>query len=715
MPPKTLDAAKAETLAFGLSDPHFLARPSDDISGDDALARLEKRLQRYGCGVVAADVHKLLWEGRDARGGRDLVAMLRHHARAHLRHGGPWARLVADPDTPGREILRWRWLSLALPPLLWTCLMHEGREGRPPPVVRVLPPNLTPIEPVAILHLHEGAAGEFEALWLGLMEAAGQGYSPGRSLAALQERDGPEGIDLEAWRRCLHAAALARRALATAGAIADADRPWLDALATGALTQGGTPRLAATRVPGDGGPGEMEVVRGALVPPQHLEQLGVQYLRVKVLTYRRIVADPTVLGLHAFTKAYDRMGRYVKAAGADGATFNVDSGDIRIDVVERRITPTKWVKQSTKREERGPSNHYDVIHFLRGDLGRQSARDRFKARAAEVEQIKRQLLDRPSALRHLRGLDVAGAERAEPLWLFLPAFRATRAASQRASALDPRVEPLRVTVHAGEDFVHLASGLRAVHEPFVWGLIEPGDRIGHALALGLDPERWFRDHPVVVMPAWERLLDLGWVRAAAVQLGVELSFTEAERFTNEAQRCLRRLGARDIDPSLLWERLGEPALLADYPQQVGRAGDDVDRLIQRWLQDRNLAEVRLEVTTSADASALARLHRALLAHIRAWQVPIEVNPTSNLLIAGLDAPMDQPMFSMAPLNGEDGLPIVISTDDPLMFTTTVADEFAYAWAGVSVAQGAPPSRTREWLEEAARTSRRTSFAAQRTY
>lgn len=53
----------------------------------------------------------------------------------------------------------------------------------------------------------------------------------------------------------------------------------------------------------------------------------------------------------------------------------------------------------------------------------------------------------------------------------------------------------------------------------------------------------------------------------------------------------------------------------------------------------------------------------------------------------------------------------ISTDDPITFSTTLADEYAYAWAGMVLRKGRAydPAYARALLEEAAATSMRMRF------
>src|SRR6185295_7954938 len=61
--------------------------------------------------------------------------------------------------------------------------------------------------------------------------------------------------------------------------------------------------------------------------------------------------------------------------------------------------------------------------------------------------------------------------------------------------------------------------------------------------------------------------------------------------------------------------------------------------------------------------------------------------------------------------GEETLTWTISTDDPITFSTTLADEYAYAWAGMVLRKGKfyDPAYARALLDEAAETSMRMRF------
>src|ERR1700690_4465485 len=112
----------------------------------------------------------------------------------------------------------------------------------------------------------------------------------------------------------------------------------------------------------------------------------------------------------------------------------------------------------------------------------------------DADYIKRDLDANPVHLRMLRGIDICGVEDAQPLWVSADTLRRVRLHSRLVAAKRPdlHLDPLRLTLHAGEDFNWLTSGIRAIAEPFHWNLIKRGDRIGHGIAATLDPEKWWQ-------------------------------------------------------------------------------------------------------------------------------------------------------------------------------------------------------------------------------
>ena len=96
------------------------------------------------------------------------------------------------------------------------------------------------------------------------------------------------------------------------------------------------------------------------------------------------------------------------------------------------------------------------------------------------------------------GFDAANNEMYASPEVFAPVFR-----KARFFGFD------KFTFHAGEDFVHLLSGIRAVYEAMDFLELGIGDRIGHTTALGIEPALWLdRIGSTVIIEKGEWLDDL---------------------------------------------------------------------------------------------------------------------------------------------------------------------------------------------------------------
>ncbi len=98
------------------------------------------------------------------------------------------------------------------------------------------------------------------------------------------------------------------------------------------------------------------------------------------------------------------------------------------------------------------------------------------------------------------GIDAANFEIGCRPEVFAHAFRYLRSkqTSEQAYLFGKEVnDRIGVTIHAGEDFIDVIDGLRAIAEAIRFLELSQGDRIGHALALGIDPIEYYESK------AWE--------------------------------------------------------------------------------------------------------------------------------------------------------------------------------------------------------------------
>ena len=83
------------------------------------------------------------------------------------------------------------------------------------------------------------------------------------------------------------------------------------------------------------------------------------------------------------------------------------------------------------------------------------------------------------------GIDAAGDEMKIPPAVFAPVYRLF----ERETGICYR------TYHCGEDFYHLVGGIRAVYDAVQFLNLREGNRVGHATAIGINPQLWKQDMP----------------------------------------------------------------------------------------------------------------------------------------------------------------------------------------------------------------------------
>lgn len=252
-----------------------------------------------------------------------------------------------------------------------------------------------------------------------------------------------------------------------------------------------------------------------------------------------------------------------------------------------------------------------------------------------------------------------------------------------------------------------------MHEPVAWGLWRSGDRLGHALALGVDAEAWSRRHPRVPQRQLDRLLDLEWALDRVARRRLDLPGGLMADLQRELKHLRHALQLPEDAPHGDGLHAHLRALTRDSLRALAQGvtdGPTWSRLVHggllrggRWL----------EVPTGPDLPLLLALGPDLARELADRQVVIEVNPSSNLLVGALLSPLDQPRFwsrGLAP-DAHQALPLCLSADDPLAFATDLEDEVAYAWAGMVGAGRLPGAFARGWIEDALRVAWRARFTA----
>ena len=247
---------------------------------------------------------------------------------------------------------------------------------------------------------------------------------------------------------------------------------------------------------------------------------------------------------------------------------------------------------------------------------------------------------------------------------------------------------LGFTYHAGEDFRLPSTGLRAVAEVVENFELKHGDRLGHALVLGIDYQDWLQQRLhkdesyrrrqdsdawclQVRMPRGVYLADLIWER----RFWQRTPFRGGNDGQNEAHQ--QRLGWLDMAITDLANRLSGTPPLAERLLGYYEARDAHIHLpLEAYhFHDPNKIDPRDQEWIDIDTKHLQaweRLRDRLCRDVRQQGIVIETCPQSNLAIADLPHDADPPAIAL--LN--KGQPCSIGSDDPLLFGGRLLDEYA---------------------------------------
>lgn len=307
------------------------------------------------------------------------------------------------------------------------------------------------------------------------------------------------------------------------------------------------------------------------------------------------------------------------------------------------------------------------------------------------------------------GLDACSQEIGCRPEVFAPAFRYARhmALPQLGVVLEQGTPPtLRFTYHVGEDFLDVVDGLRAIDEAIRYLELRNGDRLGHALAMGIDPVAWYAKRAgSMILKAQDALDNVAWLRSTLRRLGYvdgRLSEWLRTEFDSLCDRIFGRTYStviymqawllRGDDPNYYTGRM--LTLQNDKSCQLSS-----NQTLQPWRQlgalprqlyydyhfnpeARRKGEELIEFSPpSGYAQAVKAVQLDMQKRVSRMGIGIETNPSSNYLINRFGGYEQHPLVAFNDMhlrNPESGqsLFVSINTDDQGVFDTDLENEFA---------------------------------------
>lgn len=152
-----------------------------------------------------------------------------------------------------------------------------------------------------------------------------------------------------------------------------------------------------------------------------------------------------------------------------------------------------------------------------------SLRKKVKQQALALRKVRESY---PDTANRILGIDACNAEIPCRPEVFAQAFRFLRnhAVLEEESFLSEiksSAPVLGITYHVGEDFLDVVDGLRAIDEACHFLNLKCGDRLGHALALGIDVREWYEGKGRRILITKQAYLDnLVWMFTKIREIGM---------------------------------------------------------------------------------------------------------------------------------------------------------------------------------------------------
>lgn len=342
----------------------------------------------------------------------------------------------------------------------------------------------------------------------------------------------------------------------------------------------------------------------------------------------------------------------------------------------------------------------------------------------------------PRTLELVRGVDLCSDELGIPLWvmkgLIDHVINSAEAAIRLVPDLRLRIKrALRITIHAGEDYVHLLGGIRRVSEALEFLPLHEGDRVGHAIALGVDVESWSMSVHTIPVTLEERLLDLIWLWRLAMR---STAIPELRAWIPWVREHLDQLSLRAFgnsggpySPAMLSEfqcMLHDPRTLREIGFPSGPMRNNFSstshEMIFKWITNRSLfrrIQQLIDVDVRAEASLIAAAQKQVRIDVGRLGIAIEINPSSNLLVGHIGSLEDHPLWRLRPIDRErlksEPVRVCIGSDDPATFATSLANEYQLVFDAMTEA-GYSSEECDVWINDVRQTGLDCRFTIPRS-
>ena len=278
-----------------------------------------------------------------------------------------------------------------------------------------------------------------------------------------------------------------------------------------------------------------------------------------------------------------------------------------------------------------------------------------------------------------------------------------------------------LTYHVGEDFYDLADGLRVIDEAITFLNLEESGRLGHATALGVDADKYYKKRRFQVITTQQRLLDtIVWLKynvsgltfplclgLKAEELFQEIGYTGD--YDTKSYYLSQRLRSDDIiqtaNPLSKWAMTAE---CKDETSMVARKIKKAEIWCKQYLLNRDIiknGEKKIKYDYPLEIIELVvKAQDCLRKRIVSKHIFVECNPSSNFKIGHIDNYESHHIFPLF----DAGIASGIGTDDKGIFATSLTNEYSII-AKAALNRGMTEDQMIDFISKIKDTARRRKF------
>ena len=361
--------------------------------------------------------------------------------------------------------------------------------------------------------------------------------------------------------------------------------------------------------------------------------------------------------------------------------------------------------------------------------------------ARAMEELRSSI---PYLAEYIVGIDAASNENSMEPWMLAPAYRTirnrkiTKPLIVNGNGIFLRIPNIGFTYHVGEEFRHIMSGLRHISEVMEHFNYKAGDRLGHAIALGVDVDQWVRENEVITIPAMEHLENLLWLWGSIVQKKL-IVHLEVEQLEGQIMMCAEKifedctgmtaymlyqayLEKFNENHENIFKEFKDTCREETIPQENPAKAHfcywyDAERhgTGQLWTKEKILCtyycplyfmrfQQPIFVPIMEDEAVVYKeVQQQLIEKVERDGIFVETNPTSNIAIGEIDGLFKHYIMRLnsAGLEYKDpqeAVLVTVNADDPVVFSTNTENELAYIYYAL-VHAGYKKEKILEWMEK----------------